>query len=149
MEVTLKIANINDAPNIALGWATAVVSIYGNQSISRPALDGIDKHLTLIIDDDDDNCPTIEPIQEYIDFLNTIENNDKLLIHSRNGCGRAAALAYIYFMSLELPPPQALYEVKQLISNCNPIIEIIKFAEEILDIGNKYSKFIEVWKKNN
>jgi len=150
MVLSIKISNINDAPNIVMGWADAVISVYCEQSLSRPTYkEEIEQYIMFIDDVDEDGYTpiTIDTVTDFINFMKSLDDSSKLLIHSRTGDRRASTLAYIYYMMRNINPPTSLYKLKQLHPNAKPISYIIKLAEEYLKIGNLYSSFINVWDK--
>lgn len=158
MEFELKISGLNEAPNIAYGWADRVISILDVESSSKPNFSCVVEHYTAVFDDvtSDKNFEkgyveaTYENIKNILDFTANITEKEKVLIHCHAGMSRSPGIAYLVCAQHEQSPAHALTTVRRAAhSLAVPNKRIVEIGEKILKIGNSHSRFLRLWIEEN
>ena len=136
MTIEYKICNSDDAPNLAFGWATHVISILDADEISRP--DFSDKAEHLIIESQNiQNC-------EFLDF--TRHSNNKILIHCNDIDGIGTAVAMVIAVQHDTPPPMAMHNLIETYDKVKLNKDIITLAAKILE-KPQLASFYRMWTK--
>lgn len=153
MEFDLKICGLNEAPNIAYGWATRVVSIIGTEGASKPDFSSAANHYTAVFDDDSEKGyveATYNDIKNILNFTADIKERERVLIHCHAGLSCSPGIAYLVCAQHGKPPAQALITVRHVSHPLSvPNKRIVSLGEDVLNLGNAYSKFLNMWLREN
>jgi predicted protein tyrosine phosphatase len=93
--------------------------------------------------------PTLQNIENILEFSKTFTDTDKVLIHCHAGVSRSTAIAILVLIQHGMGIKEAFEKVYSIRDCMNPNVMIINYGDELLECNGELSDYYNKWSADN